>query len=133
MSNPLDPAKIQDLLNSVAGRFKSLPELKDAVVANDNVLTVTMQDLRDAYGALRLGVNVRSDITKKLSGHGLGHYPPELPAYQDQLVRLFTLGSPVADVIHAVLTPAPEHDELLRSKVGTDEATVLEQIRALVS
>ncbi len=129
----LDSDKITELLNKTPGSFHSLAELKEAVVANDNVLTVTMQDLRDAYGAARLGVNVRGDITKKLSGHGLGHFPGELPAYQNQLVRLFTLGSPVADVIHAALTPGPDQDELLRSKVGSDDATVLEQIRALVS
>ena len=35
MSNVLDQNKIQDLLDKVGGRFKSLTELKDAVVAND--------------------------------------------------------------------------------------------------
>jgi hypothetical protein len=132
VSTPLTAEQIEELLPKTPGRFKTIAELKEVVVANDNVLTVTMQDLRDAYGALRLGVNVRNDITKRLAGNGLGHYPTHLPAYQHEAVRLFTLGSAVADLIQAALTPGEEHDELLRSKAESEAAMIVEKIRALV-
>src|SRR5687767_9469501 len=95
--------------------YANMSELKEAVVANSNVLTVKMEELRNAYGALRAGVNVRKDIAKKLAGAGLGHFPNELPAYQHELVRVFTLGSPVHDLINAVLDPNEGSDEVLRS------------------
>ena len=112
--------------------YSNLGELKDAVLANSNVLTVTMEDLRDAYGALRSGVNVRKDIAKKLAGVGLGHYPNELPAYQHEQVRVYTLGSPVHDLINAVLDPSEGSDEVLRSAAEGEAGEVLAQVRALV-
>ena len=112
--------------------YDDLAEIKEAVVANGNVLTVRMEDLRDAYGALRAGVNVRKDIAKKLAGVGLGHYPTELPAYQHEYVRLFTLGSPVHDLINAVLDPTEGNDEVLRSAAAGEASDVLAQVRALV-
>src|SRR6266511_1860864 len=112
--------------------YADLDELKEAVVATSNVLTVKMEELRNAYGALRAGVNVRKDIAKKLAGSGLGHFPNELPAYQHEPVRLFTLGSPIHDLINSVLDPNEGSDEVLRSAVQGEAADVLAQVRALV-
>lgn len=72
----------------------SLAELR-ALIDTDtnNPVTVRMFALREAYGAGRLGVHVRRNISDELSGLGLGHFPAELPDDQEKLVRLFKLGS----------------------------------------
>jgi hypothetical protein len=110
--------------------------IKLEVEQNGNVLTTTMGRLRDAHGAGRLGDHVRVDISKALAGIGLGHVPVALPQYQENNVRVYKLGTPVADVIQAVVVPAPENDEKLRSLADQDSsryADVIERIRDLVA
>jgi len=112
--------------------FSSLEELREQVEASGNVLTVPMLDVRDAYGAGRLGIHVRNNISKALQGLGLGHYPEVLPDSQVAQIRVYKLGSPAADFIDAVLNPSTDHDEAIREATGGETATVLEQIRELV-
>ncbi len=112
--------------------IKSLDQLRQVVEENEGVLTITMEHLRDAHGAGRLGVHVRTSISKALLGRGLGHFPEELPAYQENPVRIYKLGSRVADLIDAVLKPNPDNDEQLRRAGGGDAEAVLDNIRALV-
>ena len=78
--------------------------IKGAVEKNGNVQTVTMEQLRDANGAAKLGVHVR-DAISSTAGLGLGHIPQVLPTNQHELVRLYKKGTPVGDWISAVLTP----------------------------
>jgi hypothetical protein len=113
-------------------QYTSLGELKEAVVANGDVLTLPMEALRDAYGAKRAGRIVREDLAKKLAGVGLGHFPDQLPTYQHELVRLYTLGSRIHDLINAVSGPSEDNDEVLKEAAGGEEAEVLRQVRALV-
>ena len=113
--------------------FKTLEELKAAVEENDGVLTLEVRVVRDAYGADRLGVNVRANISKALKGLGLGHYPAELPEYQHQPVRLYKLGSKVADLIDAVFEPGDQHDKELREAAGGSDSEIVRKIRELVS
>jgi hypothetical protein len=112
--------------------FDTLEELKDLVESSGGVLTVDMEDVRDAYGAGRLGVHVRLNISKALNGLGLGHYPPALPDRQWQPIRVYKLGSPAADFIGAVLDPSEDNDEVIREAAGGEAAQTLEQIRELV-
>ncbi len=112
--------------------YKTLDEVRTAVMNSGDVLTLEMRELRDAYGVDRLGPIVRANITKALSGLGLGHYPQDLPEYQHQLVRLYRLGTQIADLIDAVLTPDPAHDQELRDAISGDKAT-LDKIRELVA
>ena len=51
----------------------SWTEIKEQVEANGNVRTFTMDVLRNAHGAGKLGVNVRAEISQALAGIGLGH------------------------------------------------------------
>jgi hypothetical protein len=113
-------------------KVSSMEELFDLVNSRGGVMTTTMEVLRDAYGKGRLGVHVREGIRNALVGLGLGHYPQTLPEYQERAVRLYRLGSPVGNLIEAVLDLSPEHDEHLRQAVGGDEAEILQQIRELV-
>jgi hypothetical protein len=111
----------------------SLEDVRTSVEAAGGVVTFRAGDLRDAFGAGRLSSGVRDGISRGLLGLGLGHYPQELPDWQDFLVRVYKLGSPIADIIDAVLVPSPAHDEELRQAVHGDAAEILQRIRDLVS
>lgn len=112
--------------------YKSPEELRDAVIAAGGVLTVRVGDVRDAFGYGRLGINVRDRISKELKGLGISHYPVEVPDWQEIPIRLFRMGSPIADLIDAVLNPSQGHDEELRQAVSGSASDILNQVRALV-
>lgn len=65
----------------------SWDEIKRRVEAAGGVYTTTMDKLRDAEGAGKLGVHIRTNISKSLAGIGLGHIPIELPSNQHEQVR----------------------------------------------
>lgn len=110
----------------------SYEHLKKAVVENEDIYKTSMSALKSIHGAGRLGVHVRDAISRSLESHGLGHIPRELPAYQEEPVRVYLLGSPIADVIKAVLDPSDKGDDTLRS-IGSSEAQEqLRQIRQIV-
>ena len=111
---------------------ESLEDIRDSVDKADGVVTLAMWDVRDAYGAGRLGVHVRTNISKKLRSLGLGHYPRELPSEQEVSVRVYRQGGAIADLIDAVLNPSATHDEELRAAVGGDAKETLNAIRELV-
>jgi len=111
-------------------------EIKENVEKRDNVMTVTMDILRDAHGAGKLGVYVRQDIAKKLAGMGLGHVPQSLPNYQHDQVRLYKRGTPVGDLIELVLSPSEPNDTKLVEQFREDKvdyAAIVTQIREMVS
>src|SRR5262245_28479743 len=110
----------------------AMDDLKAEVEENGGVKSFAMWKVRDAYGAGRLGVHVRTNISKQLQGMGLGHFPENLPDSQDATVRVFKLGSPVADVIDAVLRPGTAGDEKLKDAAGGNAEDVLAQVRELV-
>jgi hypothetical protein len=67
---------------------------------------------------------------------GLGHVPQDLPIYQHELVRLFKYGTPVGELITAVLTPGQQNDTKLREQYsagGPDYASIVRQIREIVA
>ena len=114
----------------------SWAEIKNDVEKNGDVKTVTMEQLRDAQGAAKLGVNVRAEISRSLAGIGLGHVPQELPGYQHELVRLYKNGTPVGDLIATVLTPGQQNDAKLSQQFGTggvDYSAIVQKIRELVT
>jgi hypothetical protein len=113
-------------------QITNLEDLRAVVDSHDGVLTTTMEVLREAYGSGRLGIHVRDGIRKALAGLGLGHFPRDLPEYQWKPVRVYRLGSPVGDLIEAVLELDVGRDEQLRRAAGGSEAQILQQIRELV-
>lgn len=111
-------------------------KIKAAVENNGNVLTTTMETLRNAHGATKLGVHVRTEISNILAGMGLGHVPEELPSYQHEQVRLYKQGTPVGNLIRTVLWPGEQADRELRAHItkgDPDTLAVIEKIRDLVS
>ncbi|WP_052509958.1 hypothetical protein [Vreelandella aquamarina] len=111
-------------------------EIKTEVEQNGNVLTISMEELRNAAGASRLGVNVRDDISSTLAGMGLGHVPVELPAYYYEPVRLYKRGTAVGKMIDTMLEPGEQNDRQLVDRLGEDGldyAVIVERIRDLVN
>jgi hypothetical protein len=117
---------------SIDQRIENMEKLRDLVELNGNVYTINMERLRDAYGAGRLGVHVRDGIRNALARLGLGHYPMELPEYQEKSVRLYRKGTPVGDLIEAVLEVDPKYDDRLRHATEGNEINILRAIRELV-
>ena len=58
-----------------------------------------------------------------MAGVGSGHVPTELPSYQEKHVRVYKLGTEVADVIRSAVEPGPEGDAKL--KENAQDLTVL--------
>jgi hypothetical protein len=116
--------------------MKNWDEIKLAVENNGNVMTMTMDVLRDANGSGRLGVLVVDEISKVLAGIGLGHIPVILPTYQDEQVRLYKRGTTVGEVIETVLAPGKQNDVKLTERLGDgspDFAIIVQKIRELVA
>lgn len=113
-------------------KYDSLEEVRDDVIANSDVLTMTEADLRDAHGAGRLGVHVRSNITKGLDGLGLSHYPLVLSGEQLNPVRVYRRGTPAADLIGAVINASAGGDAEIREKVAGEATEILGRVRELV-
>lgn len=103
-------------------KFASMDELKQAVENNGGLLTVTMEDVRDAYGSARLGpfvlntLQVLNSVHESLEVLGLGHLPLELPNTHTELVRLYKKDGAAGQLINAVLNLSKENDELIRQK-----------------
>ena len=110
----------------------SYEDLRAAVAASGGLQKITMDTLKKIEGAGRLGVHVRTAISKTLESHGLGHLPQELPPNQEDTVRLYLLGSPVADLVKAVLAPSDRGDETLRTIGNSEAEEQLRQIRQIV-
>ncbi|MES2820120.1 MAG: hypothetical protein V4812_14165 [Pseudomonadota bacterium] len=110
--------------------------IKNKVEDNQNIYTINMSELRDAAGKEKLGIHVRSEISKTLAGMGLGHIPTELPQYQHEPVRIYKRGTPIGELMEMVMTPGESNDRKLKEQLedsAVDHATILEKIRELVS
>ena len=131
------PIKIKkDVLTAFAKtqqmRVAAMNRIKEEVEESGGLKSVSMADLREAYGRGRLGVHVVRGIASELSGVGLGHYPLVLPQKQSAMVRLYKRGTKAEDVIKAMLTPGEEGDEILQETIETDAEEVLRQVREIV-
>lgn len=112
--------------------FADLDELAAELARNNGVLTVEAWQVRDAYGAERLGAQVRANITSALRGRGIGHYPEEFPDRQWSAVRLYKVDSPAGRLIDAVLHPGTGPDQTIREAGSGQAAQIVSRIRELV-
>lgn len=113
--------------------ISTFDELDDLVEKGQGVTTVTMEELRNAHGAGKLGVHVRTAISEKLASRGLRHLPKELPIYQEQRARVYKAGTPVAKIIEAAVNDLGEQaDQVLRDAAGGEAAEVVQKIREMV-
>lgn len=107
-------------------------EFRAELKAREGVMSVEMEVLRQLEGYLRMGTVIGEQLSKKLQGLGIGHSGPELPRYSSDLVRLFILGSPAAELMGAVQNPGEQQDEVIRRAVASDSQEVLRKIKGLV-
>ena len=112
--------------------YQDLDALEADLSESGGVLTLPAWIIRDAYGAERLGTQVRANITAKLRGRGIGHTPPEFPDRQWTSVRLYKIGSPAGTVIEAALNPGEDGDQVLRDSAGGEAELILSKVRELV-
>jgi hypothetical protein len=96
------------------------------------IFLTDMEALRDAHGVGKLGVHIRAGIKSQLESRGIGTLPDELPNYQHEEVRLYRLGSPIANVISAVVFPSEAGDATLRQTAGSNAQDLLRRVREIV-
>ncbi|TQF65295.1 hypothetical protein FK531_22000 [Rhodococcus spelaei] len=119
------------------GTFDSIKDVRAAVDENGGLLTVTLQDLREALGYAKLGARVLATISTELSGHGLGYFPADVlddnpvPRRYDEL-RVFAKNEPIGELINAVLEPSERGDEKLLEVGGDNASVILDQIRTIL-
>ena len=75
---------------------------------------------------------MRDQIAQQLKDSGLGHYPLELPGYQNQMVRHYKLETPLVGKIEAVLVPNGGCEDKLRNSASNDDGETIERFRAVV-
>jgi hypothetical protein len=112
--------------------FEDLDALIEELDRNAGVLTAAAWQVRDAYGADRLGAQVRANITMALRGRGVGHHPEAFPDRQYTLVRLYKLDSAAGRLVEAALTPGQGQDQTIREAGGDEAARLLSRVRELV-
>ena len=101
------------------------------VTDNQDLLAVTMVELRDLVGWDRLthaALRAIDDATKQT---GLGYFPRPLPDSRHATVRLFRLGTPLGRLAEAVLDPTEHGDKLLRETSSGNAMDILDRIRVL--
>ncbi|HEY5258463.1 MAG TPA: hypothetical protein VIJ12_08820 [Candidatus Baltobacteraceae bacterium] len=116
------------------GQYHNLEAVADAVREAGGLKTFWMHEVRDAYGAERLGRQVRNNISDELDGLGMRHQPSrELPDSQNAMVRIYRAGSPAAKLIEAAQERniGDDEDALLReaANANSEAAYVLGKIR----
>lgn len=112
--------------------LKTYADLLQAVTGRGGVMYVDMMELRDIHGAGKLGIHVTQNISDKLMGMGLGHFPQQLPQQQSERVRIYLRGSAVGKVIDAALTMETGSNRLLRSVANNADSEILKKIKELV-
>jgi hypothetical protein len=66
------------------------------------MMRVHMGRLRIAHGVGRLSEGKAREISEELHRRNIGHYPPELPTSQNDVVALYELDQPFAQVAEAL-------------------------------
>ncbi len=100
--------------------------VKDA----DGVLTVPMKELKELHGAQRLKELVRESIVTHLNYRQIGFTGGELPNSENESVRLYLKGTPVARIIEAVELKGARGDQQLRELADTASAVTTQDFNS---
>lgn len=128
----MDSAIAAQLDDPTKGRYEALSDIAADVDRHEGVLTLSMWQVRDAYGAGRLGVNVCANISDELENLGLQHIPSQVPSDQWAQIRLWKPKSAVGKLIHAARKPGHEYDERLRQAAAGEANLILAKVKELV-
>ena len=113
-------------------QFENFEQIASHVRTQGGIVTLTMESLRDAHGAGKLGKHVLKGIENDLAGNGLGYLPKALPGYANESVRLYTLGSRFAVFLSHMDDYSGEADDRLREFFNDDLAKTIQSIKELV-
>lgn len=105
-----------------------LEEIHQDIKQNGDVLTVPMKRLKTLHGAERLKSLVRQSIQNHLSYRQIGFVGDELPASENESVRLYLKGTPVARIIEAVQLKGASGDRQLRELANTGSAATTQDL-----
>lgn len=108
-------------------------DVANKVDENGGVISIKMEVLKRVHEVDRLGRIVRENISEKLNGRGLGHYPKRsLPSSQDDYVRIYRRSTEIGKLVEAVTDPGEPGDETIRKMVDSDAEQTIERIQELV-
>lgn len=93
-----------------------------------DVLTVPMKRLKTLHGAERLKNLVRESIREHLSYRQIGFVGDELPSSENETVRLYVKGTPVARIIEAVQLKGDRGDKQLRELANAGSAATTQDL-----
>ena len=113
-------------------KYEDFTQVADAVHQKGGIASFSMEELRDAHGAGKLGKHVITGIRKNLAGKGIGHWPKDLPFYGHERIRLYTLGSPFEDCLKNLENFTEDADDHLRNVFTNDSDSIIQSIRELV-
>lgn len=74
-----------------------------SVRTNGGLWEATVGQLRDVYGAGRVGHVVRAEITQALRERAVEHWPQQLPDDQDHLVLLYATDASAGQAFRAAV------------------------------
>lgn len=112
----IDFNRIRDMLEKRAG----------------GVATLNMWQLRDAYGAVKLGSLIVEEISQELDRRGIGHIPVELIPDQWEKARVYLRAGPCGKLLDAAVNPGNDTDESLREFASDQNSLIVDQIRRLL-
>jgi hypothetical protein len=119
-------------------QFETIENLRDHL-AEEQIMVVSLQELREALDYKKLGPRVLIEIAQKLSGQGLGYFPRETidnnaePRAWEE-VRVYLKDSPLGKVVQSVLDPTESGDTYLLELADVDNsaAEMLDAIRKVL-
>ena len=113
--------------------ISGMPDLVAKVNDNGGVVVLQMREIRDAYGAQKLGSKVVRDIEKAITAQGLAYYPtPSIPGNQNEWLTLYLPDGPAAKLINAVLSPSEESIEIIRDALSGADKAALKEIKVII-
>lgn len=112
--------------------ISGIGDLAEQVKKNDGFLSLEMKDVRNAYGAQKLGTDVREGIEKALQAQNLSYHPREIPRYQDQWIILYLPESPAEVIINAVLRPGSASGEVIHAALSGTHKAALREIKGVL-
>jgi len=108
--------------------LEKLDAIHKKVILNGGVLTVPMKDLKELHGAQRLKELVRESIAFHLNYKQIGFVGDELPNSENESVRLYLKGTPVARIIEAVELEGVRGDQQIRELADTASAVTTQDL-----
>lgn len=110
---------------------RDFDELDEWVLEEDNLVTVSGVGLRNAAGWSRMTEGTVAFIEDELKKRALGCFP-RLSADRHAEFRIYKKGSPLGNLIEAVLQPTDSGDKLLRESSSGAAQEILRKIERLV-